>query len=913
MPNPIIAAAQAFATWAASLAPAALAPTVYAVAYATAYVGGSALVSVGLSAVARSQIPDPEAGKIPRRQPRPVRSYAVGGMSRMSGPYMLRETKGNKLALVIALNDARLDSIDRYYLHDDRVTLSGGFVQGLSPEKYGSGDLVKIDKRLGLATETAYSFLTTEFPAEWPSTSRGDGIASLGILAQHRSRESFPRHYPNGEIMPSVAATPVCYDWREDSTAGGSGSQRRNTESTWGPCWNPVVWLVHVEWARHGRSWDRCIEPVLDELTAEADYCDELVAKAGGGTEARYRLAGNYPVNTTPEAVRTTILSTFDGWMSVDGQGRLIIKAGRYVEPTFTLTGAHIEGYSWRAFQTDEECCNQLHVSYVSADHEFTQVDAGIWEDAADISARGKEWSEDLALTWVPSASQSMRLAGRKGRRINAERRGSVRTGIYGLNGLGQRYIRVQNPELSSMADVVVEVMDVEIDFERAQVTFEVILADTTPDDDEVAPDVDTPDPVTPVTPVLPTSDPAVRPVTRDEVFPTAATEDTVTLLSMNAVLPDGKQVAITGDTITGLAASTTYGVFWREDEGVEVEVYPALTRMGSGSWVFLGWQSTEDGAGNFPTPPVPPGGYGGSDAADAFGSSAEALAGTLGDLAVLDSVDLATAQVIGKSLANLDGAANTKLTGIQAGAQVNPADLAALDGAAATKLAGIQAGAQVNPANLAALDSAAATKLAGIETGATDDSTVTALSADLLSGAVKPAEAVTFTGKGDLAEKNTAATADLDANAATKPARYDSAAEIDWVAAGIATGPITSRATVFNTSIITTGAEVQVTASFFLRLQHSQDDVVLYVVVERSSTGGGGTVDVFLATTQSLAVSGDGFICWSQPINFTDTPPAGTVSYFVRVYHTYSIGSPGGFVTWKHRNRTMGFLETKR
>ncbi len=155
--------------------------------------------------------------------------------------------------------------------------------------------------------------------------------------------------------------------------------------------------------------------------------------------------------------------------------------------------------------------------------------------------------------------------------------------------------------------------------------------------------------------------------------------------------------------------------------------------------------------------------------------------------------------------------------------------------------------------------------------------------------------------------------TAKIVANAVTKPARYDSASETDLVVAGVATGPMTTRYTIFDTSITASGSEIIVNGSFFLRLQHSQDDVVLYVVVERSSTGGGGTPDVFSAPTQSLAISGDGFISGWQVISFSDTPPAGTVTYYVRVYHTYSIGSPGGFVTWKYRNRTLSFLETKR
>jgi len=154
--------------------------------------------------------------------------------------------------------------------------------------------------------------------------------------------------------------------------------------------------------------------------------------------------------------------------------------------------------------------------------------------------------------------------------------------------------------------------------------------------------------------------------------------------------------------------------------------------------------------------------------------------------------------------------------------------------------------------------------------------------------------------------------TVKLATNAATQQGRYDSASEIDLVAIVGASDPITSRVTIFSTSITATGSEIQVSGCFYLRVQHSQDDVVLYVVVERLDSVNP-TVDKFLATMQCQAISGDGFFTGWQNINFSDTPAAGTVTYSIRVYHTYSIGSPGGFVTWKHRNRTMGFLETKR
>lgn len=623
MAEAITAAAAAVAHWAAHAvaaagASAALTSAVYVTAYAVTYVGLSAAVTMGLNAIARAALPDVEAQKSTRKQPRPVRVVAIGGPSRMSGPYMLRESTGNKLGVVIALCEGRLASIDRVYLNDDRVTLSGGFVQGMANEKYGSGDLVRLETRLGLPTETHYGFLTPNFGSLWPTTARGDGIASLGFLALHRSRESVPRHFPHGEPIPSVVGVPVCYDWRQDTTAGGSGAQRRDDETTWAACDNPVVWLVHVEWYRFGRNWDRCIAPVLSELTDEADHCDTLSDLRAGGTEKLYRCAGNYPVNTEPSVVRESILATMDGWLSVNGKGHMVLKAGRYVAPTFTITAEHIEGYSWKAFQTDEESVNELIVSYVSPDQDFTEIEAGVWRDESDIVDIGKVRSEGLGLTWVFSRSQAMRLAKRKMSRLNAPRRGQIRTGIFGLNGLGERYIRIQNPELASMADVVVEVINVEVDFAANQVVFDIIQAD--PDLDAWDPEEEEGELADPV--IRPPGDPSDQEparhfATRSNPFPTSATNDTITITAFVGVLVGGPSVSIPSGSITGLDPLTVYGVFWKVGVGFEAEEEPADDHMLTGSWIFIGWQATPDTDDTtFPTPPTSPGGWGGDGAA---------------------------------------------------------------------------------------------------------------------------------------------------------------------------------------------------------------------------------------------------------------------------------------------------------
>ena len=242
-------------------------------------------------------------------------------------------------------------------------------------------------------------------------------------------------------------------------------------------------------------------------------------------------------------------------------------------------------------------------------------VEAGAWRDEGDISETGRLRSEPLGLTWVYSRPQAMRLAKRKMTRLNAPRRGQIRTGIYGLNGLGQRYIRVQNPELFSMADVVCEVMNVEIDFASSQVVFDVIQADTAIDAWNPAEEEgDQPAPIVRPEPTASDQEAARKPMARSVPYPTSATDSTISIVAFDATLPDGSVVSIPAGVITGLSALTTYGVFWRAADGFSAEASPSTNHMTTGSWVFIGWQATSDGSGGYPTNPPPPGGWSGDN-----------------------------------------------------------------------------------------------------------------------------------------------------------------------------------------------------------------------------------------------------------------------------------------------------------
>ena len=145
-----------------------------------------------------------------------------------------------------------------------------------------------------------------------------------------------------------------------------------------------------------------------------------------------------------------------------------------------------------------------------------------------------------------------------------------------------------------------------------------------------------------------------------------------------------------------------------------------------------------------------------------------------------------------------------------------------------------------------------------------------------------------------------------VENEAITKEWRYDSQSVTSYTSSGA----MTTRVTMYSMTLTATGKKITFDGKYLLHARHSQDAWNLYVVVERLS--GSTTTDVFTSKRGALAISGDGYISDWQHISFTDTPPSGSTVYTVRVYHDYTIGSPGGFVDYDVSNRILSAREHK-
>jgi hypothetical protein len=493
------------------------------------------LAYVGPSLLFAPKIPSPEFGRSVKRQPIPDRVSGYG-RARVGGAYMLYETDGTNegLALnVFAMHDGLIAGWldDGIYLNDQTVTVGGDTYVESGPDlRYGKlGDLVRIETRRGLPTETNYAAVTAARADVWPSNARGDGVASLMMIAKAKEKELFTRDYPNGLPLPSaVGDLQYCWDMRLGDRGAITTDADKEASPTWvGGSRNPILQLLDFMTNPEtgmGLPVSRFL-PNIDAWAAAANVCDEAVPLAAGGTVPRYQSGGLYLHSTAPADVIATILATCDGWMAQDATGCFTVQAGEYVEPTVVFTEAHIVGLSRQFYREDEKATNEIVISYTDPAFDYTEVETTPWRIESDIAARGDEVrSQPLSLPWVQNNSQARRLAKIAARKATAPISGTLTTTLDGLRAWSERRVRIQAPsDGETMADIVVDILPVTLNPDMT-VSIPFVSCDptaydwTTDEETTGAGDDVRPEPTAPETPVI------------DDVQPFSVTESTARL-----------------------------------------------------------------------------------------------------------------------------------------------------------------------------------------------------------------------------------------------------------------------------------------------------------------------------------------------------------------------------------------------
>lgn len=174
---------------------------------------------------------------------------------------------------------------------------------------------------------------------------------------------------------------------------------------------------------------------------ANAQGIGQGVTWNAAGTEPRYRACVTYNATAAEKEVLASHIETFDGWMQERGDGAFVIYAGKVYTPTITIGPDEIINVNLQFFVETENSVEQVKVTYISANHDWTEQECTPWG--------GENGATRIATldAQTPSFSQNRRLAKRLMDRTNSATRGSVTTTLAGRKVRGERYIYLNHTE----------------------------------------------------------------------------------------------------------------------------------------------------------------------------------------------------------------------------------------------------------------------------------------------------------------------------------------------------------------------------------------------------------------------------------------------------------------------------------
>lgn len=524
MPETIAAAISATAAWVADAVAGAAytagaSATLTATVYSAVYYGTELAIYAGLSYALTPKVPKAEGSNTTFKQSRGARTRGYGRY-RKGGTLSFWDAKETKAGLVSMLHDGRINRFTGvFWLHDDQVaiaTVNGtpGVVQQLADGRYWTGDKrVILNTRVGLPTETPYAMLVAAFPGKYTLNFRGDGIASLAQLANHGKLANFSHDFPYGEPRPSAEIeAQLVFDPRDIG-------QDEADPSTWVWSQNPALCLLHFLAYDRGYAydissaevrtfnqakWDRRFGNTIAYWTNAADICDEAVDLAGGDTTPRYQIGGEYDLTSDEPAVVQQFLTSMDGWLGSDGRGGSIVYAGKFYEPTVTLTDGEVKAWSISWGKERENRVNEVVVAFTNPANKYNESEADPWTDEAALEADGQPLREDLQLPWVQSNSQARRLAKRRMERHQAAFTVQITCSFdpdpdSDKHVLGQRFLALDlETAPPSMRGAIIEVTgDMQIDLPTQTVSFPATSVDPEARDGWVPADEEGDDPGT--------------------------------------------------------------------------------------------------------------------------------------------------------------------------------------------------------------------------------------------------------------------------------------------------------------------------------------------------------------------------------------------------------------------------------
>ncbi|AZO54868.1 MULTISPECIES: phage tail protein [unclassified Mesorhizobium] len=343
------------------------------------------------------------------------RSVAMGKVG-TAGHLIYRNAYGSgnrSVQDVYILSNFRIGGVTRVRYNGVWATLGGtvdatrGYrIQGIDSEIW-----VKV--YTGTMTQTADAgLIANSNPAgRWTSAHKGAGIA-YAVVTQYLNREHLTQPW---QAFFEVQGAPL-YDWRKDSTVGGSGSHRWSDQTTWEFTENPILMAYALERGIFngtemmvGKGAKASSLP-LANWTIAANICDEVV---GAGTRYSAGLIPAAGSGVTHDQNMQPLLEACAATWVEDATGEYpIVGAAQSLVLTFTDDDIMVdEPFRFSVKRTKSELINTLAGTYFEPSNFYEQTPFTPRIDASALAEDGERLAVSVPYSAVNRSDVADRLA----------------------------------------------------------------------------------------------------------------------------------------------------------------------------------------------------------------------------------------------------------------------------------------------------------------------------------------------------------------------------------------------------------------------------------------------------------------------------------------------------------------------
>lgn len=390
---------------------------------ATAYFGGPLAASMSIIGAAVSKNPKVSSAQRDRlfatidpSAPRKI----VFGSTAMATDIRYEEWGGTDqeyLDRIIAVASHKVQAIREIWIEDKLAWTSAGGVTATY-----AGYLTVTTRLEGTSANT----IAINGGAKWGASRRLTGCAYVHMRFKttgNSKKASSPFASSIPQRLTIIGDGALLYDPRQDTTVGGSGSQRANDQSTWAWTSDNVGNNLALQelffllgWKINGKlAVGRGIPPSRIDMAsfiAAANLCEENVSLAVGGTEKRYRGAGVVSESDAPSAVLEAMHAGCAGTLR-DASGKLALSIlyNDLASPVAAFTDDDVLGqFEWQATRSLDDSFNVVRGRRTdpSTSALYQLVD---YPPVSLTSPDGLERIHPFDLSMVQSASQAQRLA----------------------------------------------------------------------------------------------------------------------------------------------------------------------------------------------------------------------------------------------------------------------------------------------------------------------------------------------------------------------------------------------------------------------------------------------------------------------------------------------------------------------